>query len=244
MSNHSFPGCSKTTALREAAVPALTLAVCTGFMLLCYMSPVPGGAKSGSPSESIARYSWPYHTGTPTPESPSKALAALDWLRGDWLLASDIEEMKWSVQPSADGNYLVVFEQLAVTGGSEKFGVVRIIAFNPVSQIFDLFIFGSDGSFGTGRLEWLGGDPNEYGPPMSESWLLSTRILLPDGEAATMNELFEPVKDSFIWKSVSRTVAGEPLPDLGPLKARRIAPFPVETPVLNFSPPPILEADE
>lgn len=226
----------KSPTFLETAAPALTIFICTLFMLCCFFAPQPGDAQNNVRNDSkrpLSFSSWLYRGRNTRIPRPSAALRDLDWLLGFWRLESELETMRWSVLPSSNGNFLVFQEELILRESNERFCVLRIVAWNPVSNLYDFSIFGSDGSFGLGRMENIGGE-----------WMLTTRILLPDGQPASMTELFRPKGDGFVWRSISRFVAGAPLPDFGPLKAERIPPFRLEPPPLTEPMPAVLEADE
>lgn len=225
-----FPGKNRPP-LPDWVLPALSIFVCTLFMLCCFFAPQPTRAQIGP--ETSGSTALGYRSTKPS-ASPAEALRALDWLIGNWRLASVTETLRWRVEPVSDGNFLLFQEELAIKNSDERYAVVRIVSWNPVSELFDFAIFGSDGSFGHGQMENIG-----------KEWMLTTRILLPDGEPAAMTELFRPLRaGGFSWRSISRTVADAPLPDLGPMDAEPIEPFTIEKPLLNRPLPAVLEADE
>lgn len=178
-----------------------------------------------------------------------KTFQTLNWLLGYWRLVSPTAEMKWGVSLTSNHHYLVIQEELRLIGSEEKFGVLRIIVKDPISNLFNVSIFGSDGSFGNGLLQ----NGNDFGASIQVGdgvaadalWILTGRILLPNGQASTMTEIFYPLPDGgFQWKSISRTVADSKLPDIGPLTAEAIPPFTSDVHVLTTPLPVILEADE
>ena len=75
-------------------------------------------------------------------------------------------------------------------------------------------------------------------------WILTASVLLPDSRRGTMMEIFYPTPDGgFQWKSTSRMIADTPLPDLGPLAAKK-SPVTIKPRILTSPLPTILEADE
>ena len=208
----------------EIAIPALTISVCTLFMMLCFFAP-PVEKSQASDSETGPVLStlgeWPFDPPVYRPESPRDALRRLDGILGDWRLNSEQETFRWSIHPAVCGNYLVFTEERTLSATGQKSGLLRIIAFDPVSEIYDVSLFGTDGRFGSGLLTVVGGN-----------LLLTSRILLPNGAVATETEIFTPSAHELLWRVRNQTLGGEPLPDLGPIKAVRIDPFPNEAPVL------------
>lgn len=217
--------------LPDWVFPALSIFVCTLFMLSCFFAPQPTNAQIDPETPTTRLFG---KSAAPPAAKAAEALNALDWLIGNWRFSFALETIRWRVEPASGGNFLVVQEELTVKNTGARYAVVRIVSWNPVSELFDWTIFGSDGSVGHGQMENIG-----------EEWMLSTRILLPDAEPAIMTELFRPLQTGgFSWRSISRAIADAPLPDLGPIDAERIAPFTIEKPLLNTPLPAVLQADE
>lgn len=237
--------------------PVLALAFCSLFMAICYFAPI---SKSGEMSDDAAsstdrppvgddaafstvttgsdfggnRPGWPYSPSDETPLTPAKALDALDWLSGSWRLTSKTESMDWSVGRAACGQFLTIREKVRVLHSETTVGVLRVVAFDPINGLFNVFLFGSDGSFGSGVLEYIGpGATSGAKPVIDDQWMLSVRVLLPTGAPATMTEIFTRIPGGgFEWQSISRTVGDDVLPPIGPLTAEPIPPVGDDSPVL------------
>lgn len=208
----------------EIAIPVLVITLCTLFMLLCFFAPPPGGTRADDSDAPPSLSQWPFVDPTFRPTSPKTALGKLDWLCGDWKIESELETVRWSIQPAACKNYLLFTEEGTLRPSGKIYGVLHIIAFNPVSGLYDVSTFGTDGSFGTGRMTDVGG-----------SLVATSQILLPDGAAATMTNIYTPGANGPIRRSQNRTLGGELLPNLGPNEAVRIAPFRFRAPVFYAS---------
>lgn len=206
--------------IEEIAIPTLAVTFCTFFMLLCFFAPPAEGTRADDSDATAPLGQWPFADSVYRPISPKAALEKLDWLRGDWKIESELETVRWSIHPAACGNYLLFAEEGTLRPSGKNYGVLHIIAFNPVSELYDVSTFGTDGSFGTGRMTDVGG-----------TLVTTSRILLPDGTDATMTNIYTPGVNGPVRRSQNRTLGGESLPDLGPDQAVRIAPFRSRAPV-------------
>ncbi len=145
-----------------------------------------------------------------TNSSPSIAhfaLEKLNWFIGRWQFNTEEEKFEMNVEWSPDGNYLLVHEIASSSDGNMIWSGKRIIAWNPISEIFETWVFRDDGSFGGGIMQ-------QYG----NQWSAPVKLIMANGNTTTAVNLYTPQSTGgFIWESTSRTLNGIPLPNLGPL---------------------------
>lgn len=150
---------------------------------------------------------------TPLSKVDSTAHASLmrvDWLLGDWIYNTTELRLECSIRWSPSGNYIVSHDTARAPDGSIVYRQVRVIGFNPISELLQAWIFRSDGGFGSALFQQFG-----------DSWIVPTRLILADGRVTTATNIYTPVKTGgYIWKSISRTLNNVELPALGPVPAQ------------------------
>ncbi|MDO5581830.1 MAG: hypothetical protein Q4G69_11935 [Planctomycetia bacterium] len=139
----------------------------------------------------------------------SQALSALDWMLGSWKFSLESGTLLSRIERSKSENYLLredrFFDRQSVLIHEEK----TIIAWNPVSELFETWTFRSDGSFGGGIFEQFG-----------NQWSAPVKMILFDGQSSTANNIYTPQETGgFIWESISRTLDDLALPDIPPTAA-------------------------
>ncbi|MDO4587160.1 MAG: hypothetical protein Q4C95_07675 [Planctomycetia bacterium] len=170
----------------------------------------------------------------PSKKTPKTALDALNWLEGTWSIQTGTTEIRTHVVRSSGGNYLFCFDQIRLEESKEWFSVFRIIAWNPISELFNESIFFRDGSIGNATWE-------RY----DASWVVATKVILADGRNVTAINVLTPIQPhGFNWRSESRTVDGFPLPDLGPVVAKPIINPDLKLWITDVPIPPTVAADE
>ena len=149
------------------------------------------------------------------PTAESSGLSSLNWLRGAWQLDLGDTFLQISVSPSdAGGNYLIGRKESRLTDGSLLWIAILVIVRNPINELYETWEFRSDGSFGGGIME-------QFGP----QWSAPMKYILADGRTMTAVVTFTPqTGGGFIWQENSRTLSDLPLPSLGPINARPLAP--------------------
>lgn len=149
------------------------------------------------------------------PGAESMGLVALNWLRGAWQLDLGDTILQIEISPSdAGGNYLIGRKELRLADGSLLWIAILVIVRNPISELYETWEFRSDGSFGGGIME-------QFGP----QWSAPMKYILADGRTMTAVVTFTPqTGGGFIWQENSRTLSDLPLPALGPINARPLAP--------------------
>jgi uncharacterized protein (TIGR02246 family) len=137
-------------------------------------------------------------------------LAPLAWLEGEWEDESGTSNVVTRFQ-WARGNAFLIHHFSAEFPDQEPLEGVQVIGWDPVSEVIRSWLFDSDGTFGSGVWEFDG-----------EQWLVRSEMVLPDGRIAKSANIYTPQDgNSFLWKSVGRTVGGELLPNIENLRIVR-----------------------
>jgi uncharacterized protein (TIGR02246 family) len=138
------------------------------------------------------------------------ALRDLDWLIGSWEAKSDESEIRTTYSWDAKKNSIRC--QIAIKGKGRTVNAIQILLKDPRTGQLRSWIFDDEGSFGDGA--WT-----EDG----KRWQIAASGVQADGGEVTATNLIIPVnKDTFIWQSTERTVDGEDLPNIPPVKVTRV----------------------
>jgi uncharacterized protein (TIGR02246 family) len=143
-------------------------------------------------------------------EGPS--LMELAWLVGTWTSRTDDSEMKTVFEWTEDKTYLrgrfsMKHEGRTATG-------FQILALDPATKALRSWTFEAGG--GLGEATWT---------RTEKGWTAKSTAVTPEGEKVTATTELTPIDaDSFTWTSVDRTVGGEKVPNVGPVKVVREAP--------------------
>ncbi len=148
-----------------------------------------------------------------TNTAPS-VFSALNWMFGFWEINTGETILKINIFPSdKGGNYLIGRLERFLPNGAATGSALLIIAWNPVSELYETWEFRSDGSFGGGIME-------QFGP----QWTAPMKYTLFNGQFMTEVITYTPKKSGgFIWQADSRTLSDLPLPSLGPVNAQPLA---------------------
>jgi len=145
-----------------------------------------------------------------TSVNATQHLQSLDWLVGQWELKSDDVHIQCVVDWSQNKNYLISRNRINSPQG-RHIASIHIIVWNPVSELFESYIFCNDGSFG-----------NAIWQRYDDVWQVSLKMILFNGESLTSTEFYTPVENGFTWQSVSRTLNGTPLPEIDTINAVKV----------------------
>jgi uncharacterized protein (TIGR02246 family) len=143
-------------------------------------------------------------------EGPS--LQELAWLVGTWTSRHDDAEVKAVFEWTEDktflrGRFSTKREGRTVTG-------FQVLALDPATKALRSWTF--EGGGGLGEAAWT---------RTAKGWAATSTAVTPDGERVTATTELTPIDaNSFTWKSVDRTVGGEKVPDVGPVKVVRDGP--------------------
>jgi uncharacterized protein (TIGR02246 family) len=152
-------------------------------------------------------------TESPAATSPFEKLKELDWMVGDWVDDSDEATVRTSCKWMGNGAFLVrtfsisIGETVALEGG-------QVVGYDPVKKQIRSWAFDSDGGFAEGL--WTR-DGNQ--------WTVRSKNILADGRQGTATTVFRYIdEDRFGWKSISRDLEGELLPNVDEVEVVRELP--------------------
>jgi uncharacterized protein (TIGR02246 family) len=143
-------------------------------------------------------------------EGPS--LQELAWLVGTWTSRTDDSEVKTVFEWTEDrsflrGRFSMKHKDHTTTG-------FQILALDPATKALRSWTFEAGG--GLGQAAWARTD---------KGWTAKTTAVTPEGEKVAATTELTPIDgNSFTWKSTDRTVGGEKMPDVGPIKVVREEP--------------------
>jgi uncharacterized protein (TIGR02246 family) len=150
-----------------------------------------------------------------TDETTGKAnLDDLAWMIGSWESANGDShahtKYEWTENKKfIRGQYsvdLVEKDKKTTSSGTQIIGV------DPTSGLIHAWTFDSEGGVGESNWTWDG-----------ERWVIDSNGNLSDGTNTTALNFLTPTGGAgFTWRSVKRTVNGQPLPDLAPVKVKRV----------------------
>jgi uncharacterized protein (TIGR02246 family) len=152
-------------------------------------------------------------------------LEDLAWLIGTW--ESTGPEITAKTTYSWTANKSFIRAEFSITpkkAGEKATAGVQVIGVDPAVGRIRSWLFGSDGGIGEATWGWDG-----------ELWMIDSAGTLADGSSTSaINFLARSGTDGFTWRSVSRTQAGETLPDLPVVTVKRTAAGSAEAPVKLF----------
>ena len=149
------------------------------------------------------------------PRQHREQLAELDWLIGDWIHEGDDAMVRFSCQPTDNGNFLVRNFTVHVEGQETMSGTQRI-GWDAHAKKFRTWVFDSDGGFSEGSWHRDG-----------ETWTLKLNGVTEDGEVASSTSHYTILNSrSITFSSVDHEVNGVKLPDSEPVVIVRESPLP------------------
>lgn len=141
-----------------------------------------------------------------------RAPAQLDWLAGDWEAASEKgETARVSFTWSESQNFLLssfttTFKNLAIGGGTQWIG------WDPLGKHIRSWTFETTGGFGEGKWSKDG-----------DKWVIKATGVRADGKKLTATNILTRLDaDTMSWQATDRTEDGKPLPDVKPIKFKRV----------------------
>ena len=143
-------------------------------------------------------------------EGPS--LQELAWLVGSWTSRTGDAEVKAVFEWTEDKSFLR--GRFSMKHEGHTAAGFQVLALDPATKALRSWTFQAGG--GLGEAAWTRTD---------KGWTAKTTGVTPDGESVTATTELTPIDaNSFTWKSVDRTVGGEKVPDVGPVKVVREGP--------------------
>jgi uncharacterized protein (TIGR02246 family) len=134
----------------------------------------------------------------------------LEWLIGTWASKRDGHEVTSTYSRDESGTFLVgrytIKDKGKTTSGRQ------VIARDPETGELRSWTF--EGQGGLGEATWSRD---------GKKWVIESRGVLPDGTVVTARNILTPIdRDSFTWRPTARTENDEELPDLPPVKVKRV----------------------
>jgi uncharacterized protein (TIGR02246 family) len=137
------------------------------------------------------------------------SLRDLDWLIGTWVGKSGDIEVRTTYE--WDENKAFLRARITIKEPNRTLTATQTIGKDPRTGGLRSWLFGSDGGFGEASWSRDGKD-----------WLLEATGVTADGDEMTATNILTPIdKDSFSWQSIDRTLNGEALPHIIPIKVTR-----------------------
>jgi uncharacterized protein (TIGR02246 family) len=136
-------------------------------------------------------------------------LQDLDWLIGTWVAKTEDGEVRTTYE--WDENKTFLRARITIKDGDSTTTATQLIGKDPRTGGLHSWLFGSDGGFGEAAWSLDG-----------KRWLLEATGVTADGGEMTATNILSPIdKDSFSWQSTDRTLNGEAVPNIPPIKVTR-----------------------
>jgi uncharacterized protein (TIGR02246 family) len=138
------------------------------------------------------------------------SLRDLDWLIGTWEAKTEDAAVRTIYAWDAKKNAIRC--QITINGKGRNDSATQILLKDPRGGKLRSWLFDDDGGFGDGVWTRDG-----------KRWVIAATGVQADGGELTATNILTPVdKDTFIWQSTERTLDGEELPNIPPVKVTRV----------------------
>ena len=139
------------------------------------------------------------------------SISDLGWLIGEWKSTSG-EGAEIQTTYTWDANQKFIHAKFAIKEVGRTLSGIQVIGVDPETKSIHSWTFEANG--GIGEADW-----NLDG----EHWVLAAEGTLADGASLLQTNILSRVNhDSFTWQSTNRSLDGNAIPDLPPLKVTRI----------------------
>jgi uncharacterized protein (TIGR02246 family) len=137
-------------------------------------------------------------------------LRDLEWLIGNWVAKSNGAEVRTTYEWAPGKKFILarftVEDDVRTTSGTQRIGR------DPRSGQLHSWLFESEGGFGEASWSWDG-----------KRWVIEATGVQADGSEMSATNILTPRgRDAFTWQSTERTVNGEDVPNIPPLKVTRV----------------------
>lgn len=134
-------------------------------------------------------------------QTADRFVSELKWLVGEWHASDRGTTVTLTVKPELDGKF--AFAKYDIKGPNHALVVYQMIGFDPVNGTLRSWIFDSRGNFG--EAEWA---------RENAIWSSDSTTVLATGQVgSSINSIQMLGPNQFKWRSASREVDGQPLPD-------------------------------
>jgi uncharacterized protein (TIGR02246 family) len=137
------------------------------------------------------------------------SLRDLDWLIGTWEAKTGESEVRTTYAWDDKKNSIRC--RIAIKGKDDQVNATQFLLKDPRTGQLRSWLFDDAGGFGDGTWARDG-----------KRWVITASGVQGDGGELTATNILTPVdKDTFTWQSTQRTLDGEELPNIPPVKVRR-----------------------
>jgi uncharacterized protein (TIGR02246 family) len=147
-------------------------------------------------------------------EWPAEAVSLrdLDWLIGTWIARRDDAEVHTTYEWLWNQSFIRM--RFTIRQKDRTLRGFQMIGTDPESQKLRSWTFESEGGFGEATWSRDG-----------KKWVLDSAGRLTDGSTMAATNILTPLdQDSFTWQAVKRSIDGEEVDDLPPVKVTRVKP--------------------
>jgi uncharacterized protein (TIGR02246 family) len=138
------------------------------------------------------------------------SLRDLDWLIGTWEAKTDDANVRTTYEWDAKKNSIRC--QIAIQGKGRKGSGMQLLLKDPRAGQLRSWLFDDDGGFGDSTWKRDG-----------KRWVIDATGVQADGGELTAKNILTPIdKDTFTWQSTERTLDGDELPNIPPVKVTRV----------------------
>lgn len=149
-------------------------------------------------------------TEVPGPPSAYGRLTDLSWLIGEWVDQSPDSTVETAYRWAPKKNFILAKFQVKIKDQLDLEGT-QFIGWDPAAKTIRSWYFDSDGGFGEGT--WTHKD---------NLWIVRSSNTVPDGQHAAALNIYRQIDaNSYGWKSVSRKVGDDYLPNIDEVKVVR-----------------------
>jgi uncharacterized protein (TIGR02246 family) len=138
------------------------------------------------------------------------SLHDLDWLIGTWEAKTDGAEVRTTYTWDDKKNSIRC--QITIKGTDRTITATQVLLKDPRNGQLRSWIFDDEGGFGDAAWTRDG-----------KRWLIAASGVQGDGQELTAVNILAPVdRDTFTWQSTQRTLDGEELPNIAPVRVTRV----------------------
>lgn len=146
------------------------------------------------------------------PQSNYQHLKDLEWMIGTWIDQDGSATIETTSQWTKNQNFITRSFSVSIDGEADLSGV-QVIGWDPIAKVVRSWVFDSDGGFGSSTWKQKG-----------NKWIINSEATLSDGRKASAVKTLTVIDDNTItWQVSGRSIDGEILPNIAPIKLTRNA---------------------